>query len=125
MDSQHDAKFIEALQEVGLAPMLSPTRYISMLGIDAKTLARNARVPVSTVTKTPDAANIQRYLRNNLRVIKAAYDVSGGDLAKSLHWFRTEPLPMFGQRTAEQMVSAGQVDDVIRLIDSYRAGAAG
>lgn len=105
--------------------MLSPTRYISMLGIDAKTLARNARVPVSTVTKTPDAANIQRYLRNNLRVIKAAYDVSGGDLAKSLHWFRTEPLPMFGQRTAEQMVSAGQVDDVIRLIDSYRAGAAG
>lgn len=125
MDSQHDAKFIEDLQEAGLAPMLSPTRYISLLDIDAKTLARNARVPVSAVTKTPDAANIQRYLRSNLRVIKAAYDVSGGDLAKSLHWFRTASLPMFGQRTPEQMVSAGQVDDVIRLIDSYRAGAAG
>lgn len=44
MDSQHDAKFIEDLQEAGLAPMLSPTRYISALGIDAKTLARNAGV---------------------------------------------------------------------------------
>jgi len=125
MDSQHDAKFIEALQEVGLAPMLSPTRYISMLGIDAKTLARIARVPVSAVSRSPDDASIQRYLRNNLRVIKAAYDVSGGDLEKSLNWFRTASLPMFGQRTPEQMVSAGQVDDVIRLIDSYRAGAAG
>ncbi|MCY1164338.1 hypothetical protein D9M73_42150 [compost metagenome] len=123
--SQHDARFIEDLQEVGLAPMLSPTRYISLLGIDAKTLARDARVTVSALNKTPGAASIQRHLRNNLRVIKAAYDVSGGDLAKSLHWFQTEPLPMFGQRTAEQMVSAGQVDDVIRLIDFYRAGAAG
>lgn len=125
MDSRHDAKFIEDLQEAGLAPMLSPNRYMSLLGIDAKTLARNAGVPVSAVTKAPDAANIQRYLRNTLRVIKAAYDVSDGDLAKSVHWFRTASLPMFGQRTAEQMVSAGQTDDVIRLIDSYRAGAAG
>jgi hypothetical protein len=125
MDSQHDTKFIEDLQEAGVAPMLSPTRYIRLLGIDAKTLARNARVPVSAVTKTPDTASIQRYLRNNLRVIKAAYDVSGGDLAKSLEWFRTASLPMFGHRTPEQMVSAGRADDVIRLIDSYRAGAAG
>lgn len=125
MESQHDAKFIEDLQEVGLVPMLSPTRYISLLGIDAKTLARNAHVTMSAITHTPGAANIQRHLRNNLRVIKAAYDVSGGDLAKSLHWFRTEPLPMFGRRTAEQLVSAGRVDDVIRLIDSFHAGAAG
>ncbi len=120
-----DRKFIEDLQEVGLAPMLSPTRYMSLLGIDAKTLARNARVTVSAVTRTPGDANIQRYLRNNLRVIKAAYDLSGGDLAKSVHWFRTEPLPMFGHRTPEQMVCAGETDDVVRLIDSFYAGAAG
>lgn len=125
MDSQYDAKFIEDLQEAGLAPMLSPTRYISLLGIDTKTLAQNARATVSAITKTPGAPNIQRHLRNNLRVIKAAYDVSGGDLAKSLHWFRTEPLPMFDRRTAEQLVSAGRVDDVIRLLDSFHAAAAG
>lgn len=123
--SQHDAKSIEDLKEVGLAPMLSPTRYISLLGIDAKTLAQNARVTVNAVIKTPGAANIQKCLRNNLCVIKAAYDLSGGDLPKSLHWFRTEPLPTFGQRTPEQMVCAGRADDVIRLIDSFHAGAAG
>lgn len=117
--------FIEDLQDPELAPMLSPARYISLLGMEVETLARNARVSVSAINKTPGAAAIQNHLRDNLCVIKAAYDISGGDLEKSLRWFREEPLPAFGQRTAEQAVSAGQVDEVIRLIDSLHAGAAG
>lgn len=117
--------FIEDLQDPALAPMLSPVRYITLLGIDVQTLARNARVSVSAITETPGAAAIQNHLRENLRVIKAAYDTSGGDLAKSLRWFRTESLPAFGQWTAEQAVSAGRADDVIRLISSLDGGAAG
>lgn len=119
------AKFGLDLLEPEVAPMLSPARYIRLLGIDAETLARNARVSVSAVTRTPGAGSIQRHLRENLRVIKAAYDMSGGDLSKALSWFRTERLPPFGQKTAEQTVAAGQADDVIRLIDSWHAGAAG
>lgn len=117
--------FIEDLQDPELAPMLSPARYMSLLEIDVETLARNAGVSVIAITTTPGAAAIQSHLRDNLRVIKAAYDTSGGDLAKSLRWFRAESLPAFGQRTAEQAVSAGRTDDVIRLIDSLRGGAAG
>lgn len=117
--------FIEDLQDPELAPLLSPARYISLLEMDVETLARNAKVPVSAVTKTPGAAAIPSHLRDTLRVIKAAYDTSGGDLAKSLRWFRAESLPAFGQQTAEQAVSAGRTDDVIRLIDSLRGGAAG
>jgi hypothetical protein len=117
--------FIEDLQDPELAPMLSPARYISLLGMEVETLARNACVSVRAINNTPGAAAIQNHLRDNLRVIKAAYDISGGDLEKSLRWFREEPLPAFGQRTAEQAVSAGQVDGVIRLIDSLHAGAAG
>ena len=105
--------------------MLSPDRYMSLLEMDVETLARNARVSVSAIRTTPGAAAIQGHLRDSLRVIKAAYDTSAGDLAKSLRWFRSEPLSAFGQRTAEQAVSAGQADDVIRLIDSLHGGAAG
>lgn len=104
--------------------MLSPARYISLLEMDVETLARHARVSVSAITTTPDAAGIQSHLRDP-RVIKAAYDISGGNLAKSLRWFRAELLPAFGHRTAEQVVSAGRADDVIRLIDSLHGGAAG
>jgi ABC-type uncharacterized transport system substrate-binding protein len=117
--------FIEDLQDPELAPMLSPARYINLLAMDVETLARNAGVSVSAVTNTPAAAALQSHLRDNLRVIKAAYDISGGDLTKSLRWFRAEPLPTFGQRTAEQVVSVGKADDVIRLIDSLQAGATG
>ena len=117
--------FIEDLQDPKLAPMLSPVRYINLLGMDVETLARNARVSVSAIMQNPGAATIQNHLRDNLRVIKAAYDTSGGDLAKSLRWFRAEPLPAFGERTAEQAVSAGRADDVLRLVDSLHGGAAG
>ena len=79
----------------------------------------------SKVVSDPDAGDREARLWENLLVIKAAYGVSGGDLSKTLHWFRAEPLSPFGKQTAAQLVSAGQVDDVIRLIDSYRAGAAG
>ncbi len=118
-------QFVKDLQDPELAPMLSPVNYASLLGVDVQTLARNARVSVGAVIQTPGAGNVQTHLRDNLRVIKAAYDVSGGDLKKALYWFRAEPLSAFSQRTAEQVVSAGQADDVIRLIDSLHAGAAG
>lgn len=113
------------MQDPELDPMLSPARYISLLDIDAETLARNAGVSVREITDNPSAAIIQSHLRDNLRVIKAAYEASGGDRAKSLSWFRSALLPAFGQRTAEQVVSTGQVDDVIRLINSLHGGAAG
>lgn len=119
------SNFIQDLQDPELAPMLSPDRYMSLLEMDVETLARNAQVSVRAITKTPGATAIQSHLRDNIRVIKAAYDTSDGELAKSLRWFREEPLPGFGHRTAEQAVSAGQADDVIRLIDSFHGGAAG
>ncbi|MDO8768680.1 MAG: hypothetical protein Q7K57_08250 [Burkholderiaceae bacterium] len=118
-------KVIEDLQDPELAPMLSPGRYINLLGMNIETLALNAQVSVSAITETPGTAKIQVHLKKNLLVIKAAYDASGGDLPKALHWFRTEQLSPFSQKTAEQAVAAGQTYDVIRLIDSLHAGATG
>ncbi|MEO7887699.1 MAG: hypothetical protein ABI893_00245 [Polaromonas sp.] len=120
-----DWNVIEDLQDPEITPMLSPARYISLLGIDVETLSRNAQVSVSAITERPGTAKIQAHLRKNLLVIKAAYDASGSDLPKALHWFRTEQLSPFGQRTAEKAVADGRAYDVIRLIDSLHAGAAG
>lgn len=119
------ARFAADLLEPEFVPMLSPARYMTLLNIDAETLARNARVSVSAIIEIPGSANIQRHLRNNLRVLKAAYEVSGDDLPKALHWVRTEQLSALGHKTAEQAVAAGKADDVIRLIGSLHAGASG
>jgi hypothetical protein len=57
-------------------------------------------------------------------VIRAACDLSG-DFGKSVFWYRNEPLPPFGYKTAEQLVSEGRTDDVLRYVESLEAGAAG
>lgn len=96
------------------------------LGYSAlRELFKRLELAVAASTEPSDATASEKHLAENLRVIEAAYDASGGDLQKTLHWFRTEQLAPFGQKTAEQLVAAGQGDDVIRLIDSLYAGAAG
>lgn len=59
-----------------------------------------------------------------MRVIRAATDLSG-DLPRALFWYRNEPLAVFDYQTAETLVSAGRVDDVVRYVASLQAGAAG
>lgn len=96
-----------------------------MLKLDIGTFARRAHVHRNTVSRAPGAASVQTYLRQNIRVLAASLDASGHDLGKALQWFRNEPLPPFGYKTAEQLVADGRADDVIRLIDSCSASAAG
>jgi hypothetical protein len=59
-----------------------------------------------------------------LRVIRAATDLSG-DVNRALFWYRNEPLQSFGYKTAEQLVSDGRTEDLLRYIESLEAGAAG
>ena len=59
-----------------------------------------------------------------LRVIRAATDLSG-DVDQAIFWYRNEPLQPFAYKTAEQLVSDGRSDDLIRYLMSLEAGAAG
>lgn len=68
--------------------------------------------------------SVQRFLRDALRVIRAATDISG-DVCQALFWYRNEPLPVFDYKTAEQLVSDGRTDDLLRYVSSFEAGAAG
>jgi hypothetical protein len=58
-------------------------------------------------------------------VLRAASDVAAGDIKRAIFWFRNEPLREFEYKTAETLVADGRADDVIRLLESYDAGAAG
>ena len=117
--------FLEFLKEPELpAPVLSPRRFSQALHIDLQTLAEQAHVHRNTITRAPASRGVQDYLRESLRVIKAATDVSG-DVNKALFWYRNEPLFMFGYKTAERLVSEGRADDLLRYVASIEAGAAG
>lgn len=116
---------IDELMDEGLAPDLSPTKYIKLMKLDVLTFASNARVHRNTVTRAPSAPSVQKYLRDNVRVICAAWTAAGRDLARAITWYRNEPLPAFDFKTAEQLVADGRVDDVVHFIESLEAGSAG
>jgi hypothetical protein len=106
------------------APIVSARRFGEALHIDLQTLAQQAHVHRNTISRQPASESVQRFLRDALRVIRAASELAG-DVSKALFWYRNEPLPVFDYKTAEQLVSDGRADDVLRFVASLEAGAAG
>lgn len=117
--------FVASLQDKAVGPTaLSPKGYIAVLQIDLQTLADQAHVHRNTVARAPGSVGIQRFLREALRVLRAASDFSG-DFEKALFWYRNDPLPGFSYKTPEKLVSEGRADDVLNYIESLQAGAVG
>jgi hypothetical protein len=117
--------FVEYLRDPDTpGPVLSAKRFSLALHIDLQTLADQAHVHRNTISRAPASQGVQRFLRDALKVIKAGTDISG-DVNRALFWYRNEPLSAFGYKTAEQLVSEGRTDDVLRYVASLEAGAAG
>ena len=123
--SQNYEHFVEYLHDPDTpGPVLSPKRFSQALHIDLQTLAEQAHVHRNTISRAPTSQGIQRFLREALKVIKAGCDLSG-DVNRALFWYRNEPLSAFGYKTAEQLVSEGRTEEVLRYVSSLEAGAAG
>jgi len=124
-DNSHFQVFLDNLSDLEIgATALSPKRFSERLGMDLQTLATQAHVHRNTLSRAPASESVQRFLREAVRVIRAATDLSG-DLDRALFWYRNEPLRPFAYKTAEQLVSEGRGEDVLRYVASLEAGAAG
>jgi len=119
---EHFVEFLRDPETPG--PLLSPKKFGQALHIDLQTLAEQAHVHRNTVSRAPASQGVQHFLREALKVIKAATDLNG-DIDRALFWYRNEPLTVFGYKTAEQLVSEGRTGDVLGYIGSLEAGAAG
>jgi len=113
------------MDEVEGKTILSPTKFIEIMNLDVNSFAQHAKVHRNTVNRAPAALSVQTHLRDNLRVLKAATDIAGGDIKRAIFWFQNEPLAPFAYQTAESLVAANRTDDVIRLLESYDAGFTG
>ncbi|MFW2270608.1 DUF2384 domain-containing protein [Burkholderia orbicola] len=118
-------QFMESLRDSeSAAPIVSARRFAAAFYIDMQTLARLTHVHRNTVSRLAGSESVQKYLRDALRIIRAATDISG-DVRSTLFWYRNEPLSTFDYKTAEQLVSEGRVDDLLRYVVSLESGAAG
>lgn len=103
---------------------ISPKRFGQVLSMDMRTLAAKARVHRNTLSRTPDSESVQCYLRESVRVMRAAVDIVGS-VEKAIFWFKNNPLPTFDYKTAQDLVSEGRTDPLIRYIQSLQAGFTG
>ena len=105
-------------------PVIQPDRFAQALNLRLQDLARLAGVHRTTVTETPANARLQHYLREALRALSGAYEVTQ-DRDRSIFWFRNTPIPEFGHRTAERLVAEGKTEVIIRYLTSITAGSSG
>lgn len=105
-------------------PIISPRLFASALSMDIQALASRAHVHRTTIARAAGAEKLQTFLRDAIRVLAAATDING-DLPGALFWFRNEPISTFDYQTAEELVSDGRSDDLLRYIRSLQAGVVG
>jgi transcriptional regulator with XRE-family HTH domain len=105
-------------------PVIQPERFAEALHLRVQDLAKLAGVHRTTVTETPSNARLQRFLREALRALSAAFEVTH-DRDRSIFWFRNSPIPEFGHRTAETLVAEGKTDAVVAYLTSISAGSSG
>jgi hypothetical protein len=105
-------------------PVIQPELFAEALHLKLQGLATLAGVHRTTVTETPTNARLQGFLRESLRALSAAYEITH-DRDRSIFWFRNSPIPEFGHRTAEQLVAAGKTEAVVSYLTSIAAGSSG
>lgn len=106
------------------SPFLSPARVGEIFGFQIQEIAQRANVHRNTPTARPHSQQLQHYLREMVRVLAAASELTG-DASRAAFLVRNEPLRAFGYKTADALVQEGRTDDVIAYLESLAGGAAG
>jgi uncharacterized protein (DUF2384 family) len=117
-------RFLDFLNDDATPATISPRRFGQVLSLDMQTLAAKAHVHRNTISRAPNAESVQGYLRESVRVMRAAADMAGS-VEKAIFWFKNNPLPPFDYKTPQDLVSEGRTEDLIRYIQSLQAGFAG
>jgi len=105
-------------------PFLSPATVGNFFGLQVQDLAAAAGVHRNTPISRPHAPRLQTYLRDLLRVLVVATELTG-DSKRAAFLLRNEPLRAFGYQTADSLIQKGRADDVVAYLESFSSGAAG
>lgn len=91
---------------------LSKLQLAETIGIKRDTLYRPARL---------EAEKVQARAMEMLEILGRIADWAGGE-KQALAWYRAEPLPAFGGRTAESLVKEGKAAAVRDYLDHVAVG---
>jgi len=96
---------------------------IGEYGLTKKQLAETIGLKPEALYKSSrlNAAKTQSRLREMNEILTRVSAWAGGP-AQAMAWYRAEPIPAFGGRTAEQLVKSGQATALRDYLDSIAVG---
>jgi uncharacterized protein (DUF2384 family) len=101
-----------------------PAALAAAYGMSVTSLARTVGLAPETLQRTAraQAPKTQERLRETTEIIHRVRDWAGGD-TQAMAWYRAEPIPAFGGRTAEALVKEGRADAVRDYLDAVANGS--
>lgn len=102
---------------------ISVARFSNALRLSAQELVSAAGIS-REAAKRPERAKSaasQRGLREMMEIIDRVTPWAGSPL-QAYAWYRSEPIPAFGEMTAEQIIKQGYVDSLRKYLDGIAAG---
>jgi uncharacterized protein (DUF2384 family) len=101
---------------------ISPHRMSEAMRMPLVELSQIIRMHRNTLSKHPESPDVQSRLGQVARIVARASAMTGGNFSRAVIWFRFEPLAGFDHKTAEQLVTAGQVEAVETHLDMLEEG---
>ncbi|MBL8583183.1 MAG: DUF2384 domain-containing protein [Rhizobiaceae bacterium] len=105
----------------GETPFLSPQLIAERLGVTLTELAKLARVSRNTLTGKASARRVDAALSPVVRILASASEMSG-DEARAAIWFKHQPIPGWGGKTAQDLVRQGDAEKVLEYLEAVRSG---
>jgi uncharacterized protein (DUF2384 family) len=112
--------FFEKVMEPG-GGFLSPHRMSRALRIPLSELSRVTHLHRNTLARKPQSDRVQARLGEIARIVALAADLVG-DADRAVIWFRHQPLQGFDRKTAEQLVSEGHAQAVLKHLELLSDG---
>jgi hypothetical protein len=102
---------------------VSIDRVALSFGMSKQQLAQTAGLKKQTLQKTNrlHAPKTQSRMREVLEIVSRVSAWAGGQ-TQAMAWYRAEPIPAFGHRTAESLVKDGRAGDVREYLDHIALG---
>jgi hypothetical protein len=119
-DRQGGALVTEFLEEEGTVAL---ERIARSFGLSKAQIAASIGVSPETLqsTRRARAPKTQARLREMLEIVGRLADWAGGR-HQAMAWYRAEPIPAFGGRTAESLVKEGKAASVRDYLDHVAVG---
>jgi len=105
----------------GDGPYLSARRIAQLLGVTLSELAGLVGVARNTLAAGAGARKADAALSPLVRILAMAGEMAGGDERAAI-WFKHQPIPGWGGKTAYDLVREGRADKVLAYLEAVRSG---